>query len=102
MVSIPSMKSSRWRASMAPSSAPSISAGRTGKTGDLKCAEMVGALTRFRCSCQIHRKTAGMHLVHPDPANIQAALSDGYALIALGLDNVFLAAGARSGIDTAR
>jgi len=76
--------------------------GSYGKTGDLTCPEMVDALSRFRKSCSAHRKAAGMHLVHPETANIRAAIEEGYSMIALGLDNVFLAAAARSAIEQAR
>ena len=75
--------------------------GSYGKTGNLTFPEMLDALARFRRSCEAHQKAAGMHLVHPDPVNIKAAISDGYSMIALGLDNVFLALGARSAIEQA-
>ena len=76
--------------------------GSFGKTGQLDCPEVVEALRTFRRSCAAHGKPAGMHIVHPGNGNVEAALRDGYSMIALGLDNVFLAAGARLALETAR
>jgi 2-dehydro-3-deoxyglucarate aldolase len=76
--------------------------GSFGKTGQLDCPEVIDALRNFRRSCAVHRKAAGMHIVHPGNGNIEAALQDGYSMIALGLDNVFLAAGARQALEVAR
>ena len=76
--------------------------GSYGKAGQLDCPEMVDALERFRRSCRTHGKAAGMHLVHPAAGNSEAAIADGYTMIALGLDNVFLAAGARAALHQAR
>jgi len=76
--------------------------GSYGKPGDLICAEMTDALSRFRRSCEAHGKAAGMHIVQPQPDNIEAAMESGYTMVALGLDNVFLASGARFAIQHAR
>jgi 2-dehydro-3-deoxyglucarate aldolase len=76
--------------------------GSYGKTGQLDCPEMIDALSRFRRACSAHRKAAGMHIVHPAAENIEAAISDGYSMIALGLDNVFLAGAARDALNLAR
>ncbi len=76
--------------------------GSYGKTGDLHCPEMVDALARFRRSCAAHRKSAGMHIVRPDRGSVEQALVDGYNMVALGLDNVFLAEGATSALASAR
>lgn len=76
--------------------------GSYGKTGDLDCSEMMDALARYRACCARHRKSAGMHLVRADGAAIDKALADGYTLIALGLDNVFLAEAAAGALAAAR
>ena len=76
--------------------------GSYGKTGQLDCPEMVDALARFRRACAARGKSAGMHIVRPDQASIEKAAADGYTMIALGLDNVFLAEGAARSIQTAR
>jgi len=64
--------------------------GSYGKTGDLDCPEMQQALAHYLEMCAKYNKTAGMHIVHPTPENINANLNKGYTFIALGLDNVFL------------
>jgi 2-keto-3-deoxy-L-rhamnonate aldolase RhmA len=76
--------------------------GSYGKTGQLDCPEMVDALARFRSSCTAHRKTAGMHIVHPNAENVQQAVDDGYTMIALGVDNVFLAEAAERALEDSR
>ena len=76
--------------------------GSYGKTAQLDCPEMIDALSRFRQACSAHRKAAGMHIVHPARENIKAAISDGYSMIALGLDNIFLAGAARDALNQAR
>jgi 2-keto-3-deoxy-L-rhamnonate aldolase RhmA len=73
-----------------------------GQTGQLDTPEMVNALATFRRACRKHNKAAGMHIVRPDDGNIEAAVRDGYSMIALGLDNVFLAAGAQHALQIAR
>jgi len=64
--------------------------GSMGITGQMEHPKMVDALGRYRTACKKHNKSAGMHIVRPDANNIQHALDQGYTLIALGLDNVFL------------
>jgi 2-keto-3-deoxy-L-rhamnonate aldolase RhmA len=76
--------------------------GSYGKTGQLDCPEMVDALERFRRACRKHGKAAGTHIVHPAAGNLEAAIADGYTMIALGLDTVFLTAGARVALEQAR
>ena len=76
--------------------------GSYGKTGEFDCPEMVAALVEFRAACARHQKAAGMHIVHPDGDNIRQAIADGYTMIALGIDAVFLAAGATEALRAAR
>lgn len=76
--------------------------GSMGITGQMDHPDTVAALEEFRRSCSSHKKTAGMHIVRPDSKNIAAAVADGYTLIALGLDNVFLDVAMSSAIATAR
>lgn len=64
--------------------------GSMGITGQLDHPQMVAALDRYRAACQDRKTTAGMHIVRPNPENIAKAIEQGYTLIALGLDNVFL------------
>lgn len=56
---------------------------------------------RYRAACAAHHKSAGMHLVRPDAAGIRRALAEGYTMLALGLDNVFLQEGARAALRAA-
>jgi len=76
--------------------------GSFGKTGELDSLEMRDALVRFRGACRQHGKAAGMHLVHPTNDLIGAALADGYTMIALGVDNVFLAEAAKAALERSR
>ncbi|HOA72482.1 MAG TPA: aldolase/citrate lyase family protein [Phycisphaerae bacterium] len=64
--------------------------GSMGITGQLDHPQMVAALDRYRSVCRERGVTAGMHIVRPNPENISQAIEQGYTLIALGLDNVFL------------
>ncbi len=64
--------------------------GSMGITGQLDHPDMLAALDKYRKVCQDNNKSAGMHIVRPNPENIRAAIEEGYTLVALGLDNVFL------------
>lgn len=68
--------------------------GSFGKPGDLDCPEMRESLRRYLSACERSKKSAGLHIVRPDTGSIQKANADGYTLIALSLDTVFLAEGA--------
>ncbi len=76
--------------------------GSYGKTGQMDDPEVVAALERFREVCGKKGMAAGMHVVNTGAANVQAALRDGYSMIALGVDLVFLAGAAREAIALAR
>lgn len=75
--------------------------GSMGITGQLDHPQMVAALDKYRAACKSHKMTAGTHIVRPNEQNIRKAIDDGYTLIALGLDNVFLDEGARAGLKAA-
>lgn len=64
--------------------------GSMGITGQLDHPQMVAALETYRSVCMQRKVSAGMHIVRPNPDNIRGAIDQGYTLIALGLDNVFL------------
>jgi 2-dehydro-3-deoxyglucarate aldolase len=70
--------------------------GSMGVTGQMNHPDMITALDKYRSACRAHQKAAGMHIVRPNKENIQKALAEGYSLIALGLDNVFIEEGARA------
>lgn len=76
--------------------------GSYGKTGQLDCPEMIDATGRFLDACSRRRIAAGMHIVRPAERNIEAAIAQGFTMVALGLDVVFLAAGAEQALRSAR
>ena len=76
--------------------------GSYGKVGQLECPEMIDAMQKYLNICEKYKKSAGMHIVRPNPENIKDALKLGYTLIALGLDNVFLDEGATNALKVIR
>jgi 2-keto-3-deoxy-L-rhamnonate aldolase RhmA len=64
--------------------------GSFGKSGQLDCPEMREALERYLDACKINNKCAGTHIVRPDESSIRSTIAEGYRMIALGLDCVFL------------
>ena len=75
--------------------------GSMGITGELSHPDMVAALKQYRDACASHNTPAGMHIVRPDASNIRSNIDDGYSLIALGLDNVFVHQGAAAALKAA-
>lgn len=75
--------------------------GSMGITGQLDHPQMIAALDKYRAACKSHKMAAGTHIVRPNEQNIRKAIDEGYTLIALGLDNVFLDEGARAGLKAA-
>jgi 2-dehydro-3-deoxyglucarate aldolase len=64
--------------------------GSYGKTGQLDCPEMREALKYYLDSCRKHNKSAGTHIVRPNKHSLRNAIDQGYNMIALGVDGVFL------------
>ena len=64
--------------------------GSMGITGQMDHPDMRQALRYYLEACTAHRKAAGLHIVRPCRDNIQKAIDEGYTLIALGTDGVFL------------
>lgn len=64
--------------------------GSMGITGQMQHPDMVEALSKYRKVAKDARKSFGMHIVRPDSENIKSNIRQGYTMIALGLDNVFL------------
>ena len=64
--------------------------GSMGITGQMKHPDMVAALETYRQLSQKVDKSFGLHIVRPNETNIKEAVEQGYTLIALGLDNVFI------------
>jgi 2-keto-3-deoxy-L-rhamnonate aldolase RhmA len=68
--------------------------GSYGKAGQMACPEVKHALARYLEACQHWNMSAGIHIVRPDAKSVSKAIEQGYTLIGLGLDNVFLETGA--------
>lgn len=75
--------------------------GSMGIIGQLDHPDMTTALDKYRSICQESNTSAGMHIVRPTAENIKANIEDGYTLIALGLDNVFLDESAKATLKAA-
>lgn len=75
--------------------------GSMGITGQLDHPEVVAALERYREVCDRNNIAAGMHVVRPTEANVAGAIEQGYTLIALGVDVVFLEEGATASLRAA-
>lgn len=65
--------------------------GSMGITGQLQHPQMIKALEQYRTLCLQADKSFGLHIIRPNPENIQQAIEQGYTMLALGLDGVFLA-----------
>ncbi len=76
--------------------------GSMGITGQLQHPDMKAALAKYLGACRKHGIAAGTHVVRPNPDNIREAIAAGYTLIALGVDVVFMAEGARAALTAAR
>lgn len=75
--------------------------GSMGITGQLDHPQMAAALEKYRSACRAHNKSAGLHIIRPDNLNVRRALEQGYTMLALGLDNVFMDQGARASLKAA-
>lgn len=69
--------------------------GSYGFPGDTNHPSVVAAKKRVLDACKKHKKVAGQHIVVPTQENVSHALSEGYTFLALGMDTVFLSAGAK-------
>jgi 2-keto-3-deoxy-L-rhamnonate aldolase RhmA len=75
--------------------------GSMGITGKLDHPQMLAALEKYCSVCRAHKKPAGMHIVRPNEENVRRALDEGYTMLALGLDNVFMEQSARASLKAA-
>ena len=76
--------------------------GSMGIPGDLDHPEMVRALELFRDACRRHHVAAGLHIVHFSEDRLRRSVSEGYTLVALGMDNTYLYAAAQGAMETVR
>lgn len=53
-------------------------------------------------ACKRHGKAAGFHLVTPEPEAVKELLGEGFSLLALGMDTVFIAEGAKKAVGVVR
>lgn len=69
--------------------------GIPGQTGSPVIKE---ACARVAAACKKHSKAAGQHIVLPTKENVAAVIGQGFSLLALGMDTVFLTNGATEAI----
>jgi 2-keto-3-deoxy-L-rhamnonate aldolase RhmA len=68
--------------------------GSYGVIGQTSHPLVKNACRHVASACHAHGKSAGLHIVVPDEDRVRAALDDGFTFLALGMDTVFLTAGA--------
>ena len=76
--------------------------GSMGLTGQMSHPDVVAALDTYLDACGRHETSAGIHIVRPDADNVRDAVDQGYTLIALGVDAVFLYGAARAAAESTR
>ena len=64
--------------------------GSIGKPGDFKNAEYKLALSHYMDRSKVYDISMGIHIVRPTREKIKKAVNDGYKIIAIGTDAVFL------------
>ena len=47
-------------------------------------------MERIHAACKRHKPLMGLHIVQPDPAELQRQIAAGSRFIAYGIDSVFL------------
>lgn len=76
--------------------------GSCGVPGQTSHTLVQAGCQRVLDACRSAGKAAGMHVVIPVPETIAKAIADGFTFLALGVDTVFLAAGARDAMNSAK
>lgn len=76
--------------------------GSFGVTGQTSHPEVLKACAAVSRACAEKGKAAGIHVVVPEEAEVQAALKQGFTFVALGMDDVFLESSARQTLRLAR
>jgi 2-dehydro-3-deoxyglucarate aldolase len=61
-----------------------------GLTGKFNHPEFLKALDKVITSCKKMNKAAGLHIVEPNPKELQKRIDEGYRFIAYSIDSVFL------------
>ena len=73
--------------------------GSYGIIGQTAHSLITEACKKVAKSCKKHNKIAGQHIVLPTKGNIENAIDQGYTFLALGMDTVFLANGAKQSLE---
>ena len=73
-----------------------------GIPGEFTRPEFVAAMTRIRETAKRVGSPAGLHIVEPDPAQLDRTIREGYRLIAYSVDFRMLDVSARQGIATSK
>jgi 2-keto-3-deoxy-L-rhamnonate aldolase RhmA len=76
--------------------------GSYGVTGQTSHPLLLEARQRVVEACQQAGKSAGLHDVLPTKTSIKGAIAEGFTLLALGMDNVFIDQGARHALHIAQ
>lgn len=73
--------------------------GSYGVTGQIENELVVEGMDKVLKACKEKNVVAGQHIVVPTEKNIKLAIEQGYTLLALGIDTVFVARGAKYCMD---
>ena len=74
--------------------------GSYGVVGQPRHPLVLAAIKQVVGACRQAGKSAGVHIVEPDPAFIQETIADGFSFIAVGMDTVFLKNSASAALDS--
>ena len=73
--------------------------GSYGIIGQTENPIIKNACIKVAAACKKHGKAAGQHIVVPTSENVNLAIQQGFSLLALGMDTVFLANGAKQALE---
>lgn len=76
--------------------------GSYGVTGQTNHPLVIKGKETVLKACLKHKKAAGQHIVLPTCENVAEAVKQGYTFLALGMDTVFIADGAKHALSMAR
>jgi 2-keto-3-deoxy-L-rhamnonate aldolase RhmA len=76
--------------------------GSYGVPGDVAGEAVNTACARLQEACRRAGKSSGLHLVTPTASSVQQAVDGGFTFLALGMDTVFIAEGARAALNAVK
>jgi len=76
--------------------------GSLGFPGNFDHEDVKKALERYKIVCEEMGKPMGMHVIPPDPVEVQKRIKEGYKFIAWSLDTLFLSVHCRNGLKMIR